>query len=253
MKAIIIAAGLGKRCRPHTYKVPKCLLSINGKSILEHQLQSLRVNDVTDIALIRGYLAQKITGRGIRYYDNLNYEHNNVLSSLMVAEQELDSDCIVSYADILYTAEVIRAAVRSSADLAVIVDTAWRNRYVGRKLHPLTEAEKVISDGQGRVLSIGKHLDDTEEVTGEFIGCMRLSQNGCGIIRESFHEAKNQYSPRGFQQSKSFEQAYLTDILQEMVDKGVNIDIIPIQKNWIEVDTVEDYEYAKAEFKGYQG
>ena len=102
-------------------------------------------------------------------------------------------------------------------------------------------------------LVMAEEVDDTEEVTGEFIGCMRLSQKGCRIIRESFHEVKNQYSPRGFQQSKSFEQAYLTDILQEMVDKGVNINIIPIQKNWIEVDTGEDYEYAKAEFKGYQG
>ena len=248
-KAVIIAAGQGKRCRPHTDTLPKCLLPVNGKSILEHQLVALKANGITTVSLVRGHRADKLVHPGIRYYDNPSYEHNDILHSLMIAEEDLDGDCLVSYGDIVYTAGVVRAAVQSPGDLAVVVDTAWRGRYADRSAHPVSEAEKVIAE-RGRVLEIGKHIADSEAVLGEFIGLMKLSSSGCRLLRQAFHEAKHQYDGRPFQRAKTFRDAYLTDMLQEMIQRGVPVHAVSIQGGWVEIDTVEDYEYAQRVFKG---
>ena len=60
MKAIIIAAGMGKRLKEATEDIPKCLLEINGKSILQSQLDVFRSLDIKDINIVKGYKAEKI-------------------------------------------------------------------------------------------------------------------------------------------------------------------------------------------------
>jgi len=249
-KAVIIAAGPGKRCRPHTDALPKCLLPVNGKTILGHQLDALGANGIRSVALVRGYQADKLLQAGIRYYDNVNYATNNILNSLMVAEEELDSDCLISYGDIVYSAAVVKAAVQSSGDLVVVVDTAWRQRYEDRASHPVSEAEKVLADEHGMVLRIGKHLIDNETVLGEFIGLVKLSTKGCQILRKTFHDAKSQFDGHPFQNAKTFMEAYLTDMFQEITQRGGLIHTVLIQGNWVEIDTTEDYDYAKRVFKG---
>ena len=249
-KAIIVAAGEGIRCRPYTASQPKCLLSVNGKSILDHQLRALSANGITSYSLVRGHLAQKFVQTGIRYYDNLNYKQNNILNSLMVAEEELDGDCLVSYGDIVYTADVVEAVVRSSGDITVVVDTNWRKRYVGRDAHPVSEAEKVVVNKQGIIQEIGKHIPDGEAVLGEFIGLMKLTGRGCDLFLKMFRDAKEKYDGNPFQHAKTFQEAYLTDMIQEMIQHKIPVHAALIQGNWVEIDTVEDYEYAKRLFKG---
>ena len=62
MKAIIIAAGMGRRLRPHTDRRPKCMVEIAGKPILHHQLDAFRAHGVDDIVIIRGYKAAQVWG-----------------------------------------------------------------------------------------------------------------------------------------------------------------------------------------------
>ncbi|MFH1423808.1 MAG: sugar phosphate nucleotidyltransferase, partial [Candidatus Nealsonbacteria bacterium] len=101
-KAIIIAAGMGKRLNPLTGDIPKCLLKIGDKTIMERQLEALRLCGITDSTVIRGYQGNKINFAGIKYYENTNYQNNNILNSLFCAEPEMNGDFIASYSDILY-------------------------------------------------------------------------------------------------------------------------------------------------------
>ena len=243
-KVIIIAAGQGRRCRPLTESVPKPLLQVNGRSVLEHQIDALTSNGIKEFVLIRGYKAEAFQRSDIRYYYNARYKENNVLNSLMVAETELDRDCLVSYGDIVYTSGVVKAAVQSTGDFVLMVDTAWRERYVGRRLHPVSEAEKVIVDDRGMLRCIGKQIPDTESVYGEFIGVARLTAHGCKLIRHTFHSVKSQLDGGPFQEARTFQEACLSDLFQEMVDLGHSIHTVPIEGNWVEIDTIEDYEYA---------
>ena len=85
MRAIIVAAGMGKRLAPYTDDRPKCLVDINGKTLLERQLQSYRAAGVTDIAVVRGYRAEQIDFPGLRYFENPDFRTNNILASLFRA------------------------------------------------------------------------------------------------------------------------------------------------------------------------
>ena len=60
MRAIILAAGEGTRLRPHTLDRPKCLVELAGKSLLEHQVSSLRANGIDSITVVTGYRASMI-------------------------------------------------------------------------------------------------------------------------------------------------------------------------------------------------
>lgn len=94
MKVIIIAAGLGSRLNPLTNDKPKCLLKIKGKSILERQLEALRECGINNISVVRGYKGKMINFPGIKYYENTDYESNNILNSLFYAEKEMDEEFI---------------------------------------------------------------------------------------------------------------------------------------------------------------
>ena len=245
-KAIIIAAGLGSRLNDLTRDCPKCLLPVDGVSILEHQLRALRANGVNELAVIKGYLADKLDVPGAMSYLNDNYPNNNILCSLMYAEPEMDGPFIASYSDILYTADVVKALVESPHDIALVVDTDWRSKYEGRTLHPESEAEKAAYDNEYRLLELGKRLHEHQNPPGEFIGLFKCSTKGAQILKEYFHQAKADYTGKPFINAPVFEKAYITDMMMYLIKKGVSVHAVPITEGWMEIDTPQDLERAAA-------
>lgn len=75
-KALILAGGKGTRLRPITYELPKPMISVKGKPILEHQIELLRKYDIRDIVISIGYLGDKIKeyfGNGSRFGVKITY------------------------------------------------------------------------------------------------------------------------------------------------------------------------------------
>ena len=70
MKAIVLAAGEGKRLQPLTLSSPKCLVNLFGKSILEWQLQVFRSCNINDISIVTGYLKDMIKFDDVTYFEN---------------------------------------------------------------------------------------------------------------------------------------------------------------------------------------
>ena len=70
MKAIILAAGEGKRLRPLTEDVPKCMVTLFGKSLLERQIEIFRQCGIDDISIVTGYCHDKITFPNVQYFRN---------------------------------------------------------------------------------------------------------------------------------------------------------------------------------------
>lgn len=251
IKAMIIAAGMGNRLKPYTDELPKCMLEFGGKTLLQYQLDAFRACGIEDISVIRGYKKDKIDYEGLRYYENPDYENNNILNSLFYGEAELNGPIVISYSDILFEANIVEQLVESKADISIVVDVDWRDYYVDRMDHPIEEAENVIFGENNKVHEIGKISNTNTHVDGEFIGMLKLSLQGTEIFREHFERAKLMYWDRPFQRAQTFQKAYITDLIQEMVKSGVNIHCVKIKKGWKEIDTVEDYQKALAAL-GYQ-
>lgn len=249
VKALIIAAGPGSRLKNLTEDRPKCMLKFGGKTLLRRQLDAYAECGVREVSVIRGYKKGKINYKGLTYYENPDYERNNILNSLFFAEPAIHGNLIVSYSDILFDSHVVNRLLQSEKDISIIVDIDWRGYYEGRKDHPIEEAENVIFDADNNVVEIGKILTDRHDVHGEFIGMMKLTARGAEIFKRHFKRAKELYWDKPFQRAATFEKAYITDMIQEMVDLGVPIHCVIIERGWKEIDTVEDYRKALKEFK----
>ena len=249
VKALIIAAGMGSRLNPYTEELPKCMLKFGDKTLLQHQLDMYAECGINNVALVRGFQKDRIDYPNIRYYENPDYENNNILNSLFYAEEELDGHVIVAYSDILFESNVVERLLQSEHDISIVVDIDWREYYVDRTEHPLEEAESVVFDANNNVIEIGKILTDKHDVHGEFIGMMKLSPKGADVFKRHFHRAKSLFQGKPFQRAQVFEKAYLTDMIQEMASLGVPVHCVIIERGWKEIDTVEDYEKAIKAFE----
>ena len=87
MKAFIIAAGLGSRLRPFTKNLPKNLVKIGNKTILDRQLEVLNSLNIKDINIIVGYKRNKFKNKKLKYFYNKDFSRNNILESLFCAKK----------------------------------------------------------------------------------------------------------------------------------------------------------------------
>ena len=244
MKAIILAAGPSSRLLPVTNEKPKCLLEVGGQTILERVLVALRESGIESIVVVRGYHGDQINYPNVKYYQNPNFRNNNIIASLFCAECEMTDDFILSWSDILYSKEIVQKLLYTEADIALVVDVNWIEHYEGRDQHPISEADLVKVE-KGRVVKIGKVVVSPEEAHGEFIGLAKFTKSGADVMRATYHRVAEERPTAPFQCAVSLEKAYLTDMIQELVDNGSLVKSVDIDGGWMEIDTAQDLERAK--------
>ena len=245
IKAIIVAAGQGSRLGVLTENLPKTLLKVKGKTILSYILESLRSCNINDIVIVQGYKRWVLNIPDIIYCDNDEYFENNILESLFYAEKYMKDGFIFSYSDIIYSKEIVQKLLESPYDISLVVDTDWKDRYKNRDNHPTDQAELVYMDNisNRKITRISKFFNP-ETAHGEFIGLAKFSKKGAEIIIRNYHRSLNWYKGR-FQDATSIRKAYLTDMIQELILRGYPVHIVDIQKGWVEIDTLQDLEYAE--------
>ena len=101
MKLIVLAAGQGTRLRPYTNDKPKCLVQVQGKSILDYQLEACDRLGIHDQIVIAGYKQEKITRKGLKKIINTRYHQTNMVSSLFCASDFFDDDIFITYGEII--------------------------------------------------------------------------------------------------------------------------------------------------------
>ena len=246
MRGIIIAAGLGSRMGHFTESRPKCLLPIRGRTLLDRTVMNLRAAGCAEVVVVTGHKAETITQSDIIIVQNDDYQNNNILHSLMYAREYLDEPAIIMYSDIWVEPRIYRSLLSTGGDIILSVDRDWKPYYEGRSQHPVSEAENVLVDRSGFIVTAGKHLagnDSADHLLGEFLGLWRLSAVGCDIFRRTFEELENRLNPlEPFEQAREWRKAYITDFVQYLVDKNINVNCSLIERGWAELDTNEDYQ-----------
>ena len=245
MRAIVVAAGMGRRLAPYTDDRPKCLVEVNGKSILARQIEAYRAAGVDEICVIRGYQSERIARPDLRYFENPDFRTNNILASLFFAQPAMDQGFLFSYSDIVFRPEVVHALVASTADYALVVDRRWADAYEGRDQHPISEAELAHVDG-GKVLALGKRVVPTEQAYGEFIGLAKFSARAAATMIREYRRLESELgAERPFGTAKRFGSAYLTDLLNHLIALGEVMTPVDIFGGWREIDTTQDLERAR--------
>lgn len=259
MKVIILAAGQGTRLRPLTDDRLKCMVEVNGKSIIERQLDTIRNCGVRDedIAIVTGYCSDVLSNRfkdtAISFVRNEKFETTNMVYSLMCAEKamESDSDIVVSYGDIIYDETVFRKVMDAGDELSVIVDDGWYEYWSQRNENPLDDAETLMFDSDDYLTEIGQRTKELDRIQSQYIGLMRFRGKGVEKVLALSAEAKRR-SGQGeplWKTDRSYSRMYMTDLLQGMIEEGHKLRAVHINRGWYEIDDGNDLKIAEAGIK----
>lgn len=248
--AIILAAGQGTRLRPYTDHVPKCMVQIDGKPMIEWQIDVLRSAGIHNIVAVTGYKKEKINSEDLIKVYNPEYATTNMVYSLFCAEEFLKNDVLICYGDIVYSKSVAEKMITNDSDIVIAADDNWHAYWSERFEDPLSDAETFVKGSDRLVRSLGKKPESVMQVESQYIGLTSLNNDGCNKIKELYHHEKE--DPAGVSNAwgsgRNLRNAYMTDLLNFIAESG-ELHYQPIEGGWFEVDDPADLKIAENRIK----
>lgn len=230
---------------PTTADTPKCYAEVGGQRLLDWAIDAFRQSGIDEIVFIGGYRIERVQEdySQFSFRHNTDWPNNNILASLLYAEDAMDEPFICCYSDILFTPAIVQQVAQSDADIALGVDSDWLVRYEHRTEHPSDDAEKVTV-ANGKVTRLHREIPEADAY-GEFIGLAKFSAAGAHAFREQYHRRREEFDGQPFREAKLFAKAYLIHLLQDMIEAEQRIAHVDTPGGYIEVDTQQDFEYAR--------
>lgn len=211
---------------------PKCLIELNGRSLLEWQLDAIRRAGISEIAIVTGYKHEMLANRELTEFYNPRWAETNMVSSLACAEEWLrEKSCIVSYSDIFYDSQAVSLLLDCPASIAVTYDPNWLALWKKRFGDPLLDAETFRLNPDNTLAEIGNKPKSVAEVQGQYMGLLSFTPEGWSEMLR-IRSALN---------SKERDQMHMTGTIQKVIDAGhIAVTAVPYEMRWGEVDSVED-------------
>lgn len=223
MRAILLAAGMGTRLRPLTLKTPKSLIEVNGKALLERQIEFLKEKGINDIIIVTGYLNEKFEYLKEKYSLKLIFNdkydiYNNIYSMYLV--RDYLSDAYVIDADVYINRNFILSDIDKSTYFSAYKKNV-RNEW------------KLCFDENNKV-------NDIKIINGDgFILCgvSYWSKNDGVLIKSRIEEALK---------TTNFKNLYWDDIVKNNI-KDLDVRIEKINDDDIyEIDNMEELKLVKS-------
>ncbi len=235
IKGIVLAAGRGSRLLGLTDDRPKGLVPLNGNALVEWQIAAMKQVGIEDVSVVTGYLPEKFDRLGLQTINNPDWHATNMVGSLMCVLDKLNSSFLISYSDIVCQKEVIASLLSAKSDIAISYDTAWLELWSRRFDDPLSDAESFKIDSSGFITEIGQEISSLDEVQGQFMGLIKLTENGVEQIR-SIIASNPDYRAK----------LDMTTLLNLLIKAGQRVEGVPIHGGWCEVDNQDDLKVAEA-------
>ena len=248
MKAIIIAAGIGSRLGELTKDLPKPLIDVNGKSILERQIELFKKFGIEEIIIVTGYKNNKIKFLDVNYIYNSEYQNTEQIGSLMTARNEISGDVIISFGDILFEEKILEELLKNENNFVLVSDPNWKKSYESRPDNPPTQSDFIALENN-KIIKFFKNsleIDNCYSVV-EFIGLMKLSATSSDIFVKKYKNLEKNHTGK-FYFAPSFMKAKFIDFFEELRLSGIQMNTLNVDGQWCEIDTIQDLEIAKKLF-----
>ena len=246
MKALILAAGLGKRLMPLTMDRPKCMVEYHNKKLIDYQINALSDPNIKEICGVVGYkaeiLKEYLFSKGLStFYYNPEYNVSNMVYSLYMAAQYINDcinskdDLIISYSDIVYTADAVSKLVNSNGLLNIVADKSWLELWRRRFNDPLSDAESFVVIG-GKIKELGKKTTTYSRIHGQYIGLFKISYSFLPKVNDLLNSIFDDTTNLAREKMNM----YMTDFIQLLIDKYDCAEPVYINGNWCEIDSISD-------------
>lgn len=233
---LLLAAGMGKRLSPITNNKPKCLVEVNGASILERLMCSLHRYDFKRLIVVTGYmdhcikefLCSRSGSMEIEYIHNPFYETTNNIYSLWMAANLVNEPFLLMESDLVF-------------DPASLKKMLYPDRIAIAGIQPWMNGSTVTMDGFNNVNAFHDNvLDHVEMMKYKTVNTYSFSLSSWGKIKKQLdmdisEGKKNQY----------YETVFKTMVAaQNLCLQAVSFDHNP----WYEIDTLTDLAEAEKIF-----
>ncbi|WP_296598559.1 NTP transferase domain-containing protein [Phenylobacterium sp.] len=229
-RAIILAAGQGKRLLPLTEARPKCLIELSGRTLLAWQLLRLQAAGVQEAVIVTGFRADAVEAEvaaldlkmPVRLVFNPFYTVSDNTASCWIVRQEFDREVMILNGDTLFGPGVAETLLGAPpADITVTIDR--KPAYDADDMKVLTE--------NGRLKAIGKTI---EAYDAESIGFLRFSKAGAAKFIAGVE--------RVLQTPEGLRRWYLS-VIDELARSGVDVKVVSVEGlDWGEMDFPQDVE-----------
>lgn len=246
-KALILAAGFGSRLMPLTKEVPKSMVALSGKSLLQRQLDTLARVGESEVTLLGGYKASKLKSFGKPVVMNEEFSTTNMVSSMFCADSLFDGeeDLIVSYGDIVYNDNVLEELLSASGDIVVVSDRAWEDLWSLRMDDILSDVETFKVGGEDKLLELGLKPKSIQEVQGQYIGLVKYSK----AVQKGVLDFYRGLPVDQHYDGQSHAQMYMTSFIQQLINNRFDVRVSWIDGGWLEVDTTDDLAIYESSIK----
>ena len=238
MIGMVLAAGVGRRLRPYTDKLPKALIQVDGeKTILDIALENLASVGIDHVVIVVGYAAEAVQQRkaaferryrlNLTLVDNDKAEDWNNAYSMWTARDLMGDGVLLVNGDTVHPVSVEETLLSSRGPAVLLAVDSFKKLAA--------EEMKVTVDGEGALIRITKWMDPAEAF-GEYIGATLVEADAVPHLIDSL-ETTWRRDPN----------LYYEDAYQEMVDRGdvVMTAAIPRGTPWVEVDDQNDLARAR--------
>ena len=225
MKAIIMAAGIGKRLHALNINKPKCLITIGSKTLIRRSVDLLLSKGISDITVIVGYKSDLIRNElnnDVAYYENPDFQTNNSIKSLWYAKDLLEGNVLLLNGDLYYEQGILDYAINQTNPVVMLADSTrienadYRFSFIGNQIN-----------------RYGKHLTN-HETDGEYVGIVRIDNCFIKLFKQTLEEM--------ITSGKS--NIWWEDVLYSFIKKKIPIHYFDVAGTfWSEVDTLQDYNY----------
>jgi len=234
IQAIILAAGMGTRFGDETKDIPKHLLEVEGKSILERSLENLKRNNISEVIIVVGYKKEKIIskigdefgGMKIKYAVNDLYDTTSTAISFFKSKEFMDSDAIMVLGDVLYEPDAVKLVLEDSAQDIMFV-------------MPVSGAKNpayVTVDDKLNLIDIPRGKENEPRAYGEVADIYKISRESLQIL----------YKIIGEEYQTGIRSRYIEDAILGL-SRMTPVKCIKRDLLWLGVNTREDLERARNE------
>ncbi|MGE5329448.1 MAG: sugar phosphate nucleotidyltransferase [Deltaproteobacteria bacterium] len=236
MKAVILAAGMGTRLRPMTENLPKGLIEVNGKTLLEYSLDNLAFFGVKDIIIVTGYLENAIKqkigenykGIKVEYVCNDYFAETGSMYSLSQIKNIINDDILLLESDLLYEKKAIGCLLESELKDAILMSDLLNNG----------DDVFICINEDNQVVDLGKKIIEGQKnkIKGCLVGISKLS---LGFLEKLFQKAEKDY------QSGKMNYHYEECILETSLENAPVYALHCSDLVWTEIDNESDLKLAR--------
>jgi histidinol-phosphate/aromatic aminotransferase/cobyric acid decarboxylase-like protein/choline kinase len=243
MQALILAAGMGKRLKELTRDSAKCMVKVNGKTLIERMLFYLDGLNLTEIIIVVGYKAEGL----ISFINSLNvktpvtfvtnevyYKTNNIYSLYLARDYLLKDDTLLLESDIIFSDGVLRK----------IMNNTFPNLVLVAKYENWMDGTVVTIDGQNNITSFVEKRDFDYKNTEQYYKTVN-------IYKFSKQFSKLYYVPflKAYIEAQGSNEYYeqVLKVLSVINKSPIKVEVLE-DEEWYEIDDVQDLDIAESIF-----